>query len=85
MNLILIKIAPQIRTTPRKNASGLRPSSFVMWNTPVEVQFTQPGVSIIRAAPQTLAKGDKITLTVERIDGGKLRSTCASCYPIRRI
>ena len=45
----------------------------------------QPGDSIIRAAPQTLAKGDKITLTVERIDGGKLRSTCASCYPIRRI
>jgi hypothetical protein len=34
---------------------------------------------------QTLAKGDKITLTVERVDGGKLRATCASCYPIRRI
>ena len=24
-------------------ASGLRPSSFVMWNTPVEVQFTSAG------------------------------------------
>ena len=38
----------------RKNASGhscQRPSSFVMWNTPVEVQLPQPGVSIIRAAP----------------------------------
>src|SRR4029077_10553790 len=32
--------------------SGLRPSSFVMCNTPVEVQLPQPGVSIIRAAPQ---------------------------------
>jgi hypothetical protein len=33
----------------------------------------------------TLAKGDKVTLTVERIAGGKLRATFASCYPIRRI
>jgi hypothetical protein len=29
----------------------LRRSSFVMCNTPVEVHLSQPGVSIIRAAP----------------------------------
>jgi hypothetical protein len=38
--------------------SGLRPSSFVLCNTPVEVQFAQPGVSIIRAAPQPEPLGD---------------------------
>src|SRR4029077_20996755 len=36
--------------------SGSRPSSFVMCNSPVEVQLPQPGVSIIRAAPQLRAK-----------------------------
>jgi hypothetical protein len=29
-------------------------------------------------SPQTLAKGDKLTVTVERIDGGKLRCTGAT-------
>jgi hypothetical protein len=28
--------------------------------------------------PQTLAKGDKLTVSVERIDGGKLRCNCAT-------
>jgi len=35
-----------------RRPSGLRPSSFVIWNTPVEVQFILAGVSSIRAAPQ---------------------------------
>ena len=40
--------------------------------TKVNKQFGDTG------ALQTLAKGDKLTVTVERIDGGKLRCTGAS-------
>jgi hypothetical protein len=36
--------------------SGLRRSSFVMWNTPVEFNLPQPGVSIIRAAPHKMLR-----------------------------
>jgi hypothetical protein len=33
---------------------------------------------VLTGALQTLAKGDKLTVTVERIDGGKLRCTGAT-------
>jgi len=51
--------------------SGLRPSSFVMGNTPVEVNLPQPGVSIIRAAPQNDIVGSSPGSVVFR---GGLRS-----------
>jgi hypothetical protein len=50
----VIEGAPAPALGERSGApSGSRPSSFVMCNTPVEVQLPQPGVSIVRAAPQS--------------------------------
>jgi hypothetical protein len=46
----------------------------------VNEQATKVTNELLRATPplQTLAKGDKLTITVERADGGKLRCTGAT-------
>ena len=54
--------------------SGSRLSSFVMCNTPVEVQLPQPGVSIIRAAPQSRG-GARITFPCEQLTGPYLHTS----------
>jgi hypothetical protein len=53
--------------------SGLRPSSFVMGNTPVEVQFTSAG----RAAPESMEWSDHGG-TVGLIRGDERRLTAVS-------
>ena len=58
--------------------SGLRPSSFVMCNTPVEVQFPQPGVSIVRAAPQSDTVPGEAAPDRGGAENGERPRTCSS-------